>query len=409
MTAVPALAWTALGAAAGWGTVHLVLHPGVPPMMHAAPAAGLLALAPLAPGRHRWSAGWAGLGATAGFAAGWTAAAYLRLPEPDRTPQRVAPIAPDAPRRRAVIYFTHGEPETYQPEPWISMLHELDSTVPGFPPKPVWPVILDGIKRSFAAVGTSPHGRIHAQTMAEVRDAVGDEDVAWYLSFLDADPRLRDAVAAAVRAGATDLALLTVFLTDSDHTAEADHLVEAMGLSPAGIRVVRTPVLWDDPRLARMVADKVLRTAGDRDRATVGVLLVGHGQPAEWDADHPTETEQEQDFRGAIRSLLVDAGFRSDLVSEAWMSFRDPKVPERVRELARRGARTVIGVPVTISADSLHSLHDTPKLVRRGARGTGLEVLEVGAWNTEPLLVALLADRAQQALAALAEQADSQR
>jgi sirohydrochlorin ferrochelatase len=288
------------------------------------------------------------------------------------------------------------------------MLHELDSTVPGFPPKPDWPFILGGIKRSFAAVGRSPHGEIHAQTMAAVAQGVGRDDVAWYLSFLDADPPLRTAVADAVRAGATDIALLTVFLTDSDHTAEADNLDGAMGLSRAGIRVVRTPVLWADSRLARMVSDKVLRAAGDRDRGTVGVMLVGHGQPEEWDVEHPTETQQEQAFRSAIRSMLLEAGFRSDLVSQAWMSFRDPKVPDRVRELAQRGARTVIGVPVTISADSLHSLHDTPKLVRRGARGTGLEVLDVGGWNTDPLLVDLLVDRAGQALAALDAQVGSE-
>jgi hypothetical protein len=69
----------------------------------------------------------------------------------------------------------------------------------------------------------------------------------------------------------------------------------------------------------------------------------------------------------------------------------------------------VIGVPVTISADSLHSLHDTPALVRKGARGTGVEVVDVGGWNTEPLLVELLADRTRQALAELEAREGSQR
>jgi protoheme ferro-lyase len=401
--------WTALGTAAGWATVKLVLRPGIRRVVHAAPVTGLVVLAPMAAAGEPVPTAGALLGAAVGVVAGWTAASYLRLPAPDRTPERAAPVPVGSPRRRAVVYFTHGEPETYEPEPWVNMLHELDATVPGFPPKPVWPFILAGIKRSFGIVGSSPHGRIHAQTMAEVAAAVGRPDVDWHLSFLDADPPLHRAVSEAVRAGATELVLLTVFLTDSDHTAEADKLDAAMGLSAAGLRVMRTPVLWDDARLARMVAEKVLRAAGDRDRSTVGVMLVGHGQPIQWDAEHPTETQQEQAFRAAIRSVLVQAGFRADLVSEAWMSFRDPKVPDRVRELAQRGARTVIGVPVTISADSLHSLHDTPALVRKGAHGTGLEVLDVGGWNTEPLLVELLADRTRQALAELEAGADSQR
>lgn len=394
-------AWALLGAAAGWGTVLLVKRPGVGRVAEVTPVTVLAAL-PLvvSGGEVRPTAGALCLGAV-GAMLGWTAASYALLRAPDRTPEAVAPVDLSAQRRVAVVYFTHGEPETYEPEPWVNMLHELDATVASFPPRPVWPFILAGIKSSFRSVGSSPHGRIHAQTMREVSDAVGRPDVDWRLSFLDADPPLRDAVAEAARSGATDLVLLTVFLTDSDHTAEADDLDEAMGLSEAGMRVVRTPVLWDDERLARMIARKVAAAAGDRDRSTVGVLLVGHGQPEEWDRTHPTETQQEVAFRSSVRDLLIADGFAADLVSDAWMSFRQPRVPDRVRELVGRGASTVIGVPVTISADSLHSLHDTPNLVRKGARGTGLEVVDVGAWNTDPLLVELLADRTRQALAEL--------
>ena len=221
------------------------------------------------------------------------------------------------------------------------MLFELKRTVPTFPPRPVWPFILAGINRSFDVFALSPHCAIHAGTMHAVERAVGHGDLRWYVSFLPADPPLRSAIAEAVRDGATDLILLTVFLTDSDHTVEADAMDQAMGLTQAGVRSIRTPVLWDDPRLSRMIADKVQRAAEDRDLRTVGVMLVGHGQPRQWDATHPTETQQEQQFRDDIRALRIADGFRHGLVSDAWMSFRDPKVPDRVRELATRGATVV--------------------------------------------------------------------
>lgn len=387
-----------LGATAGWASVHLMVRPGTGRLTSAAPmavGAGIASLAaaggPIAPFAALSSAGLGALG-------GWTAATYRAMQEPDRTPEPVQALADTAPRRTAVVYFTHGEPSTYEPEPWVNMLFELKRTVPSFPPRPVWPFILAGIKRSFDAVVLSPHCAIHAETMVAVEQAVGRGDLRWYVSFLDADPPLRSAIAEAVRDGATDLILLTVFLTDSDHTAEADAMDQAMGLTQAGVRSIRTPVLWDDPRLARMIADKVWRAAAGRDLRTVGVMLVGHGQPRQWDATHPTETQQEQQFRDDIRALLIADGFRHDLVSDAWMSFRAPKVPDRVRELATRGATVVIGVPVTISADSLHSLHDTPELIRKGAKGTVLEVINVSGWNTEPLLVDILADRVRHAL-----------
>lgn len=403
MTPIRMAACAALGAAAGWGTVRLILSPRGTSATQYAPLAALAGIWPLTARegvRTRTAA--VGVGAL-GLAGGWAATSYGCLKAPDRRAARVARLDPATPRRRVVLYFTHGEPETYQPEPWVNMLHELDATVPGFPPKPAWPAILAGIKRSFEVVGTSPHGRIHAQTMDAVRRAVARPDVEWRLAFLDADPPLRDAMAAAAGDGATDAVFLTVFLTESDHTAEADHLVEAMGLPEAGIRWVRTPALWDDPRLAQMVANKVIRATGSRDRATVGVMLVGHGQPAQWDLTHPTETAQEVAFRSAVRDILLAEGYAPGLVSDGWMSFREPRVPARVRELAAAGATSVIGVPVTISADALHSLHDTPALVRRGARRTALEVIDVGGWNTEDLLVEILADRARAALAALDE------
>lgn len=391
-----------LGFASGWLAVYLLLRPGsIGRIVPFAPAAGIALFSPALVGFEPLPS-LAGLIATVGGAlVGWTAASYALFREPDRTPVRVAPLPADAPERTAVVYFTHGEPETYEPEPWVNMLFELDHTVPSFPPKPVWPFIMAGIRKSFDVVTESPHGRIHAKTMAAVRSRVGRSDVSWYLSFLDADPPLRDAVARACAEGATRIVFLTVFLTDSDHTAEADDMDEGMGLTEAGIEIRRTSVLWNDPRLARMIADKIVRAAESRDRSTVGVMLVGHGQPHEWDLVHPTETEQEQAFRVAIRDLLIADGFREDLVSDAWMSFREPRVPARVRELADRGATTVIGVPVTISADSLHSLYDTPELVRKGARGTSLEVIDIGGWNTEPLLVEILAERTIEAIASL--------
>lgn len=391
------------GAAAGYFAVANLLRRDGGLAASIAPAASVAVLGPLVFGQLEVAPPLLALGvALGGSALGWTVASFTLMPEPDRTARRVSKLPADAPRRPAVVYFTHGEPSVYDPEPWVNMLYELKATVPSFPPKPVWPFVLLGIKRSFKAVGHSPHGSIHAETMRKVEQALGRDDVSFHLSFLDADPPLRDATYEAVETGATDIVFLTVFLTDSDHTAEADDMDEAMGLSEAGLRVVRTPVLWNDPRLARMMADKIARAVGDRDRGHVGVILVGHGQPHEWDATHPTETEQEQAFRAAVREVLVGDGFRPELVSDGWMSFRDPKVPGRVRELIDAGATTIVGVPVTISADSLHSLHDTPELVRKGAKGREVEIIDVGAWNDEDLLVEILADRARDALAELA-------
>lgn len=83
-------------------------------MVHAAPVTGLVVLAPLAAAGDPVPTAGALLGAADGVAGGWTAASYLRLPAPDRTPERVAAVPAGSPRRPAVVYVTHGEPETYE-------------------------------------------------------------------------------------------------------------------------------------------------------------------------------------------------------------------------------------------------------------------------------------------------------
>ena len=54
---------------------------------------------------------------------------------------------------------------------------------------------------------------------------------------------------------------------------------------------------------------------GDTEKSKVGILLVGHGQPDEWDVEWPTETEQELSFRYDVM----------DLVGSGWLSKRKSK------------------------------------------------------------------------------------
>ncbi len=67
---------------------------------------------------------------------------------------------------------------------------------------------------------------------------------------------------------------------------------------------------------------------GDTDKSKVGILLIGHGQPDEWDVEWPTETEQELSFRNDVIELLVADGYKRENISLAWMEFKDPKPVE---------------------------------------------------------------------------------
>jgi hypothetical protein len=67
------------------------------------------------------------------------------------------------------------------------------------------------------------------------------------------------------------------------------------------------------------------------DREKAGIILVGHGQPNEWDQEFPTETEHEQLFRESNLRRLKAGGYRRAKIGLAWMEFNQPR-PARIVE-----------------------------------------------------------------------------
>jgi protoheme ferro-lyase len=172
--------------------------------------------------------------------------------------------------------------------------------------------------------------------------------------------------------------------TISNHTAEGERQVEEIRAEEYGVPVTFTGPLWDSNALHQMFVDKVNAAVGDADRSKIGILLVGHGQPDEWDREFPTETEHEIQFRQAILKLLEQEGYHPENIGQAWMEFKEPEPAEKVEELVGKGVETVLYFAVAISADSLHSQYDIPALVGEAKLPPEVSVINLGAWNDRP-------------------------
>jgi hypothetical protein len=97
-----------------------------------------------------------------------------------------------------------------------------------------------------------------------------------------------------------------VFLTISNHTAEGEELIEALNVEEEfGVPVLFTGPLYDSRTLQSMFVERANAHIGDTEKSKVGILLVGHGQPDEWDVEWATETEQE------VGMLLGNSRLRS--------------------------------------------------------------------------------------------------
>jgi sirohydrochlorin ferrochelatase len=302
----------------------------------------------------------------------------------------------------AVVYFTHGEPETYDPIGWINQFREFDEQKIPFVPLLVRPLFAYQLRKKYLAVGRSNHRQTHVRMihkLAEAYRAQGDHSTRFYLSFLDDNPRPDAAAIQALNDGASRIVVAEVFLTLSNHTAEGEELIKALALEDYGIDVRYTGPLWDSDTLKRMFVQRANAWVDGIDKSQVGVLLVGHGQPDEWDVEWATETEQELEFRHAVLRNLVADGFKPENVALAWMEFKEPKPAAKVEEFANNGVKRLLYFSAAISADALHSQIDVPELIEKARVPVGFPMVNLGAWNDDPLVIQAIKERVDDQMA----------
>lgn len=333
------------------------------------------------------------------FSVGYVAATRVVLNREDLRPVPEITRQKDDPGlgHTAVVYFTHGEPETYDPIGWINQFKEFDEQGIPFVPLVARPLFLQQLRRKYLQVGTSHHRQIHKQMLKSLEEAYraeGDTTTRFYLSFLDDNPRPDAAVIQALNEGASCIVVSEVFLTISNHTAEGEEQIEELHIEDAyGIPLRFTGPLYDSVTLQSMFVHRSNQHLGQMDKADVGILLVGHGQPDEWDLEWPTETEQEIGFREDVMARLVADGYREENLGLAWMEFKEPRPAEQVEAFARNGVQKVLYFSAAISADAIHSQHDVPALVHEARVPSDFPLINLGAWNDELIVIKAIKER----------------
>ncbi len=300
----------------------------------------------------------------------------------------------------AVIYFTHGEPETYNPIGWLNQFRELDQQGIPFVPWVVRPLFIFQLRQAYLKVGQSHHRQMHIQMLKQLEGtfrAEGYTSTKFYLSFLDEEPRPDAALIQALNDGASRIVVAEVFVSISNHTAEGEKLIKEVHAEELGVPVVFTNPLWDSTPLQQSFVVKADAALDGTDKAKVGLILVGHGQPAEWDREFPTETEHELSLREQILKRLEADGYRMENMGLAWMEFREPQPAEKVEALIMNGVEKIFYFPAAISADSIHSQYDIPKLIGEAKVPAGVPLVNLGAWNDHPLVIQAIREKIQSA------------
>ncbi|MCC7571866.1 MAG: ferrochelatase, partial [Candidatus Methanofastidiosum sp.] len=259
-----------------------------------------------------------------------------------------------------------------------------------FIPLLIRPIFLYMLRKKYIHVGFSQHKKTHEKMMKSLEEKFrkeGDKKTKFYLSFLEDEPRPDAAVITALNEGASRIIVSEIFLTISNHTAEGKELVRKINFDDYGVSIAFTGPLWDSKTLQGMFIERVKKNLGKADKKKVGVLLVGHGQPKEWDIEWPTETEQEIKFRTDVLELFVKDGYDRKNLDLAWMEFREPCTSEAVQKLVQNGVEKIFYFSAAISADSIHSMCDLPELVSKCEVPNCIDVINLGAWNDDPIVI----------------------
>ena len=302
----------------------------------------------------------------------------------------------------AVVYFTHGEPETYDPIGWINQFREFDEQGIKFVPFVARPAFAYVLRNKYLEAGKSMHRQVHKEMLRSLEETYrleGDSATRFYLCFLDDEPRPDAAVIQALNDGADTIVVADVFLTISNHTAEGQNLIHELEVEEnLGIPVIYTEPMWSSEKLRSVFLEKVYAQMGNTPREEVAVALVGHGQPDEWDVEWATETEQEMAFREEIMKLFVADGFRRENMGSAWMSFKQPKPAYLMQDFVENGATKIFYFSAAISAEAMHSQIDIPRLVEEYDFPEGVETINLGAWDNHPTVIAAIRERIDETL-----------
>jgi protoheme ferro-lyase len=296
----------------------------------------------------------------------------------------------------AIIVLAHGEPETYDPSAWINQIKELDEQKVAFIPYPIRPIFFYKLREKYLMAGKSGHNFECLQVMklmeADYRRK-GDTHTKFYISYLENEPYPDTAVTQALNEGASSIILCNLFITISNHTKEAIDMINDIHPEDYNINIKYTKPLYDSKTLQALYINKVSSSVSSVDKDKAGIILVGHGQPAEWDKEFYTETQQENSFREDILKQLEANGYKPQNLKLAWMEFRDPEPKEAVKQLLHNGVTNIFYFSTIIGSESIHAKYDVPEKIQQAQITDSVKLQQLSAFEEKTGIVKALIER----------------
>lgn len=203
-------------------------------------------------------------------------------------------------------------------------------------------------------------------------------------------PQFTDALARCVARGASRVVIQPYFLIPGKFVNEDVARLPAMGqMIYPGVRFALAQPFGDHPALAQLVLKRAAAAREQRAAAAdrTGLLIMAHGSP------NPTANRPIY----AVAGRIMDAN-RYAAVEVCFMGLNQPGITEAIDDMVARGIRQIMAMPYFLQLGG-HVAEDLPAIIDAArTRHPTAQIILTEHLAYDPLLVAVIADRAREAL-----------
>ena len=267
--------------------------------------------------------------------------------------------------------------------------------------RPTGRAVLDEITENYRAIGGgSPLLEISRRQVSALQERLGDA-YRCYLGMRHWAPWIEEVVGEMLDDGITHavgLVLAPQFSAMSVGRYQ-QKVVDGLGLYRGRMELGHVASYHAAPGLVEALAARVadgLARWSEPDRGRVHVVFSAHSLPERVLSSGDPYGDQ---CLETARLVADRAGLAAEGWSWSWQSagrspepWAGPDLGEHLGELAERGVRAVVCVPVGFVSDHVELLYDIDVRARRIAEGLGMRLERPPALNDDPLFVETLAD-----------------
>jgi ferrochelatase len=172
-------------------------------------------------------------------------------------------------------------------------------------------------------------------------------------------------------------------------------LMEAVSHYP--IETFAIPSWFDDPLYVDAVVEKI-RTGMATMPEDTGILFSAHSLPVKFIEEGDPYVEHIRATIGEITKRIDirwDLSFQSKSGPVKWL---EPSTEQMLHELAHRGAKNVLVVPISFVSDHIETLYEIDILYKKMAASLGIRLERIESLNTSPLFISALKGIVQKGL-----------